>query len=251
MIYRARWQCPQCLHLEESCYDKCWSCLAPRPTAHQPFQQPSTGGLDDDNDNKTKEFTENEEIRVRVINEIFSLNLKMIQISPLLCKLHNDDMKKFVAMERLLYELIPNIFTLHMPKEITQIISEMAVAHIPTLQQNIIDISTFKEIVKYLEYHKENAVSRFILPLTDSEDHITKVVDDPFDINVVDKCDSFELLNLVSATNYLGIIPLFQLVCLKIAISNKGKPKAYLVNRFGQQPADWICKATPNEWWID
>ena len=246
-MFNRYWQCPNCVVNVHIGYDDCWTCHYPRPQSqHNELQQ--TGGLDDED--LIAELKDDEEIRIRVANKVFCLNTKMIQMSPLLSKMHNDDMIELVQMEQLLSEVVVSIFDLDIPKEIVLTICELTIAHIPTIQSNVILLSTFEKIVSYLEYHQDSEVSQllFDLPLNynDGMDEVTK---NKFDLEFVNQLDSFEIVNFVFAANYLECIPLWQLLLVNVAMANKGKPFDFLVDRFGGHSADWIRRATPNEWW--
>lgn len=241
------WKCLNCNYSCNNRFNKCWQCNTSRSSPNI-----FTGGLDDDDNDIMDEnkVNKDEEIRVRVANKVFSLNVEMIQLSPILSKLHNDDMEKFVNMEQLLFDMIPTIFDINVPRDIVMTIVELTIAYIPIIQSNVIMLQTFKKIVTYFEYHKDNKVSRFVLPLSSTQDEIGKIITDEFDLKFVNSLDSIQIVQCISATNYLGITPLWQLLLIKVAISNKGKPFLYLNNRFGQDAANWIKKSTSNEWWL-
>ena len=79
---------------------------------------------------------------------------------------------------------------------------------------------------------------------------MNEIIDDEFDIGFVDKRDELKLNNLVFAANYLGIIPLFELLCVQIAISHRGTSKHALSDNCGSQAAQWILKSTSDHWWL-
>ena len=135
------------------------------------------------------------------------------------------------------------------PKDIAMLIAEITVIEIPSISPKI-KIETFKSIVKYLEYHYEiSKVSQFKIPLKHTN-NLHDIVHDEFDVNLVDKCKISEMHQLLKAANYLNIMPLFQLICVKLAISNRDKSKHQLYELYGRDVATYIITISPDDWWL-
>jgi S-phase kinase-associated protein 1 len=79
------------------------------------------------------------------------------------------------------------------------------------------------KVVEYLTHHKGIPATEIKKPLRSVD--ITKVVGDVWDANFINDLAQQDLLDIITAANYMDIHGLLQLACAKIAAIIKGKSK--------------------------